>query len=504
MERVILMYRKDTKLNYDLQERHKQLHKRKASQSLEKLMSNRPKSNQLEKKGILIKNQTDKRKHKRKTSQDLEAGLKKRKSISELQGLGLLFSNKGYEYQDDGGNVNVFMEEDEQHKNIASLFKQKPRTSKPLHETDFKGIDDFDAQNDNNKENKRRGSVDNSFEPFKLSKQDRISRIGSKLSQRPSVEDMRMRGLLYEHPSISKSLVERKRDLMKRRASNKVESLLQSRPNRNELENKNILLREDETLEKRKRHKRKRSQNLENAIMRRPKLMEEQEAQRQRRRSMNDSDFTPDYLQHIMNDDEEEEYKQDLQQIEIRFLNIGGFVIPLVSPKFMGDLAGGGPPINSIGGDIMDDFTNMHNNMEMEMEIEKLREELDDLKMEMTQKDAKLKQQGVKITSLKGENTTLKQKFSRKSLVDFNHLNTLNINDKTGADSKNREKEIEKLQREIELNNNYISKLSYFMKEEKGINIPTFRELKKNKNIRAKLKNKLIKKCKHINISIIF
>eukprot|EP01083_Nonionella_stella_P130287 395368_1 len=78
------------------------------------------------------------------------------------------------------------------------------------HETDFKGIDDFDAQNDNNKENKRRGSVDNSFEPFKLSKQDRISRIGSKLSQRPSVEDMRMRGLLYEHPSISKSLVEKK------------------------------------------------------------------------------------------------------------------------------------------------------------------------------------------------------------------------------------------------------------------------------------------------------
>ena len=77
---------------------------------------------------------------------------------------------------------------------------------------------------------------------------------------------MRMRGLLFDHPSISKSLIDRKRKLMKRRASNKVETLLSSRPKRKELENRNILLREDETLIQRKRHKRKTSQTLDYKI----------------------------------------------------------------------------------------------------------------------------------------------------------------------------------------------------------------------------------------------
>eukprot|EP01083_Nonionella_stella_P203933 743780_1 len=53
MARGILMYRTDTKLNYDLQERHKQLHKRKASQKLDKFLVNRPNKKHLQNTNIL-------------------------------------------------------------------------------------------------------------------------------------------------------------------------------------------------------------------------------------------------------------------------------------------------------------------------------------------------------------------------------------------------------------------------------------------------------------------
>merc|ERR1712032_1648965 len=208
ISRGILLHRTDTKLNYDLQARHKQLHKRKASQNLEKLMFKRPTPSQLEKKGILIKNKQDlekKNTHKRQASQDLEAGLKRRMSLSQMQGLGLLFMDHGYEFDlapqsdsdDDGGNNEHFMDENERNANIAGLFKQKPRTSKPLQETDFKGIEFNSSHSTSN--NKRRDSNEikiQQFEPSLLSKKERISRIGAKLGQRPSVEEMKMRGLL--------------------------------------------------------------------------------------------------------------------------------------------------------------------------------------------------------------------------------------------------------------------------------------------------------------------
>ena len=77
--------------------------------------------------------------------------------------------------------------------------------------------------------------------PYKLSKQERAMRINAKLKQRPSVHDIIMRGILLEHPSIPASLVQRKRHLLKRRASRKVDELLQRRPSQQELEDRNIL-----------------------------------------------------------------------------------------------------------------------------------------------------------------------------------------------------------------------------------------------------------------------
>ncbi len=64
-------------------------------------------------------------------------------SITEMQGLGLLFSDKGYEFKninEENDNNDVFMNDNEHNANIAGLFRQGPRSSKPLHNTDFKGI----------------------------------------------------------------------------------------------------------------------------------------------------------------------------------------------------------------------------------------------------------------------------------------------------------------------------------------------------------------------------
>lgn len=492
MARGILLDRTDTKLSHSLQAAKKQLHKRKASISIDKMLTKRPDPKELEEKGILIpnKNMKEKKKklHQRKASQDLEAGLKRRMSLSEMQGLGLLFQPNGIHFdptpEDSDDDVDHFMDDEERNNNIAGLFKQAPRTSKPLQQTDFSGIE-LDNRFDINAD-KRRGSLEikeddmsgefkasTEFEPFKLSKKQRISRIGEKLAQRPSVEDMKMRGLIYEHPSISKSLVERKKNLMKRRASNKVDSMLQSRPNRRELENRNILLKEDETLDKRKRHKRKRSQNLENAIQRRPKLMEEKEAQRQRRRSMTDRDFKPDWMQNILNDEEETDYERELQQVDIRFLNVGGYVIPLVSPKFMSDLVGDDDNGNNF---------DQKEREEMEEKIETLEDKIEDLELQLKQEKNKVKQKDQRISSLKGENTSLKQKTSRQSLIDLSNsispdlLNTIN-NNQEAIEEKN---ELEKLRKEIEGKNQYIDKLSFYLKEEyDDIDIPTPKQLKK-------------------------
>merc|ERR1712228_108791 len=373
-----------------------------------------------------------------------------------------------------------FLNDREQQQNIAGLFKQKPRTSKPLQETDFKGIE-FE-------QNKRRGSIDATFEPYKLTKAAKIKRLSAQLSQRASVNEMKMRGILFEHPTMGKSLVERKRSLMKRRASNKLELMLGSRPNRKDLEKRNILLQEDETLVHRKRHKRKMSQNLEVAIQRRPQLMEEKEAQRQSRRRMMDTDFTPDYLSHLFADDvdENDDYKQqqpDFNEVDIRFLNIGGYVIPLVSPKFMSDLVGNDDEENRLKQSEENDHLK-RSLMEKDENIESLDEKLEDLEQDLFQKEAIINDRERMIDRLKAENRSLKQQSSRQSLHDSNghSLYQLKVEEK--------QKEIDSLQSKLASFNQYIDKLSFYLSENKNITLPTPKELKK------RTKNKLLNHIK--------
>merc|ERR1712228_364337 len=151
--------------------------------------------------------------------------------------------------------------------------------------------------------------------------------------------------------------------------------------------------------------------------------------------SMTNSDFKPDYLSHILNDEEDEDYQQEMNEIDIRFLNVGGYVIPLVSPKFMSDL--------------------VHNDEQKEKYG--LEEKLEDLEQELIKKSAIIKQQDGKINSLKGENSNLKQFSSRQSLLGGQA--------KILLDDDKEKKQIEKLQKEIEAKNQYITKLSFYMKE---------------------------------------
>merc|ERR1712129_247441 len=173
----------------------------------------------------------------------------------------------------------------------------------------------------------------------------------------------------------------------------------------------------------RKRHKRKMSQNLEVAIQRRPVLMEEKEAKRQRKKSLIDSDFKPDYLSHLfddVNDDETDDYKeqpQAMNELDIRFLNIGGWVIPLVSPKFMSDLHGGTGDADNETKQIEENNQLKQELMEKDEDIEDLDERLEDLREDLMIKEAVLNDRERVIASLKKENQSLKQ-TSRQSLND--------------------------------------------------------------------------------------
>jgi len=463
--RGILPFRTDTKLNYGLQAAQQQLHRRRASQQLEKLMLARPKPPEMEKRGILVSPERMEKKysHKKKRSVDLEAGLKRRMSLSEMQGLGFLFMDHGHEFEMDPGSDadddnDDFLSAEEQAmatQSVVGLFKHEPRVSKPLQQ-DFRGLEFEIKQREAELEDaqnatKRRDSVtdDNvneadaqrEFEPSALSKAERIARVGGKLAQRPSVADMRMRGLLLDHPSVSKALLERKRHLMKRRAGNKVSVLLSHRPPRAELESRNILLREDETLDIRRRHKRKASQTLDSKLQRRPRLMEEKEAQRQRRQSMDDSTFTPDYMKSIFDDDlispmDDPSMEMGLGMHDlipsVRFLNVGGFVIPLVSPGFMQRLA---PEFDDdvMRGDEREATAELERDVaaserkvaSLEQRVEELCEKLEDVEEDLASKDATLRSKDATIARLKSQTAELQQMSSRKSLQDMNALNVV-------------------------------------------------------------------------------
>merc|ERR1712244_165760 len=113
----------------------------------------------------------------------------------------------------------------------------------------------------------------------------------------------------------------------------------------------------------------------------------------------------------ILSNDEEQEYNKEMNEIDIRFLNVGGYVIPLVSPKFMSDLVG----------DNDKDKDDKYN--ENEQEIESLKDQLEELQIEIKRKDLEIKTKDNKIDTLKGENSKLNQSKSRQSLLDLNTLN---------------------------------------------------------------------------------
>merc|ERR1711897_102616 len=100
----------------------------------------------------------------------------------------------------DAEDQDEFMNDKERQQNIAGLFKQKPRTSKPLQETDFKGLEFIKEQEQEQQahaQTKRRDSVDQTHEPYKWTKEEKIKRLSVKFGQRASVEEMKMRGLLF-------------------------------------------------------------------------------------------------------------------------------------------------------------------------------------------------------------------------------------------------------------------------------------------------------------------
>ena len=199
--------------------------------------------------------------------------------------------------------------------------------------------------------------------------------------------------------------------------------------------------------------------------------MEEKEAQRQRKLSMSNSDFKPEYLQHILNDEEEEMYQHEMEQVEVRFLNVGAYVIPLINPKFMSDLVG--PSIPNNNNMNMDD----DNNEDMRRKVDELEEKLDDMNYDLQTKERQIKMKDERINNLKGENEDLKKHSSRQSLSEYEI--------KTMVEDTVDKKEYDRLKKEMESQRQYIEKLSFYMKENNDIIIPTPKQLKK------KMKHKL-------------
>ena len=289
-----------------------------------------------------------------------------------------------------------------------------------------------------------------------------------------------MRGLLWDHPTVSPQLLRRKQVLMKRRAGTKVSTMLQSRPRRQDLVDRNILLKEDETLDTRRRHKRKASQTLDSKLQRRPKLMEEEEARRQRHRSMNDSDFRPDYLQHILANEEDDDIPQRVE-MQIRFLNVGGYVIPFVSPTFMSALAGDGH--HDDGSAQRQQQSAEQQQVEvMEHRVETLQDRLDDVEQELEQNKVSLRRKMEQIQRLKGENANLKKLSSRKSLAaDTDQIKMVRKQQEDAV-------KLDRLERDIAAKEDYIERLAFYLKEQEDLELPTPQQLREQ---RAALKNKL-------------
>merc|ERR1712113_991106 len=156
----------------------------------------------------------------------------------------------------------------------------------------------------------------------------------------------------------------------------------------------------------------------------------------------------------------------NFNEVEIRFLNIGGYVIPLVSQKFMSDLAG------APGNEMMSEENNSlkRSLMEKDENIESLDEKLEDLEQDLLQKEATIKIREQTIKRLKKENSSLRQQTSRQSLHDSNSSSLYKIK------VEEKQKKINALEDKISSINQYIEKLSFYFAENQNISMPTPKE----------------------------
>merc|ERR1719206_468232 len=116
----------------------------------------------------------------------------------------------------------------------------------------------------------------------------------------------------------------------------------------------------------------------------------------------------------------------------VRFLNVGGFVIPLVSPGFMQRLA---PEFDDdvMRGDEREATAELERDVaaserkvaSLEQRVEELCEKLEDVEEDLASKDATLRSKDATIARLKSQTAELQQMSSRKSLQDMNALNVV-------------------------------------------------------------------------------
>merc|ERR1712083_701171 len=91
------------------------------------------------------------------------------------------------------------------------------------------------------------------------------TKLAFKIAQRPTINEMKSRGLMYDDPLIPASLQHRKRELHRRRASKKLEAFLLKRPNKETLKRRHIMLSPQNT-----KNKQIKAQRLRKHIKQRP------------------------------------------------------------------------------------------------------------------------------------------------------------------------------------------------------------------------------------------
>ena len=81
--------------------------------------------------------------------------------------------------------------------------------------------------------------------------------LEKKFAQRPHWKEIYDRGILINDPQIEASLQKSQQQLHRRRASIKLDNFLPSRPSRSDLEKRNIMLADDDTIDTIKERRRR-------------------------------------------------------------------------------------------------------------------------------------------------------------------------------------------------------------------------------------------------------